>query len=194
MRPTLLMLALLLVAGSAGLVWPTATGTANARFPRVAAAAPVTYDRVSPPVAAVVTPDSTALPARSGGGRRIVYSLSRQRVWLVGASGHVQRSYLVSGKLRDPAPRAYRVYSTARWTRSAVSPETMRLMVRFTHGRHRGAPIGFHTIPRDRRGHPAQQVSQLGQPMSHGCIRQRWSDALALWRFAHVGTRVVVTR
>jgi hypothetical protein len=188
------MLSLLLVAASAGMVWPTATGTATARAPYVPAAGPVTSDRVTPAVETTAAADPRALPARSGAGRRVVYSLSGQRVWLVGASGHVQRSYLVSGKLRDPGPRAYRVYSKSRWTRSAVSPETMRLMVRFTHGRHRGAPIGFHTIPRDRRGRPAQQVSQLGQPISHGCIRQRWSDALALWRFAHVGTRVVVIR
>jgi lipoprotein-anchoring transpeptidase ErfK/SrfK len=29
--------------------------------------------------------------------------------------------------------------------------------------------------------------------MSHGCIRQARPDARALWRFAPVGTQVVVT-
>jgi hypothetical protein len=123
-----------------------------------------------------------------------VYSRSAQRVWLVRASGTVARTYLVSGRLREPRVRSYRVYSRSRWARSAVSPETMRLMVRFVPGRKGSAAIGFHTIPRDRRGRPAQSAAQLGLPISHGCVRQRWSDALALWRFAPVGTRVVVTR
>jgi len=30
--------------------------------------------------------------------------------------------------------------------------------------------------------------------VSHGCVRQRTSDAAALWAFARVGTRVVVVR
>jgi len=37
-----------------------------------------------------------------------------------------------------------------------------------------------------------QSVSQLGVPQSHGCIRQRRTDAIALWRFAPLGTTVVV--
>ena len=37
-----------------------------------------------------------------------------------------------------------------------------------------------------------QTVGQLGTPLSHGCIRQRTADAKALWRFAPVGTTVVV--
>lgn len=137
---------------------------------------------------------STALPRRSGTGRRVVYSLSRQRVWAVGVSGIVRRTYLVSGRLSQPDPRAYRVYSKSRWTSSTVSAETMQYMIRFAHGERTGTPIGFHSIPRDRSGHLAQRVSDLGKPLSAGCIRQRLRDAAYLWDFAHVGTRVVVTR
>jgi lipoprotein-anchoring transpeptidase ErfK/SrfK len=56
-----------------------------------------------------------------------------------------------------------------------------------------GTPIGFHSIPRDYSGHPAQSVDDLGKPLSHGCIRQRLRDAAYLWHFAAVDTRVVVT-
>jgi lipoprotein-anchoring transpeptidase ErfK/SrfK len=38
-----------------------------------------------------------------------------------------------------------------------------------------------------------QSVDQLGTPLSHGCIRQRRADAIALWRFAPLGATVVVT-
>jgi lipoprotein-anchoring transpeptidase ErfK/SrfK len=39
---------------------------------------------------------------------------------------------------------------------------------------------------------PLQSVGQLGTPESHGCIRQRTPDAIALWDYAPVGTKVVV--
>jgi lipoprotein-anchoring transpeptidase ErfK/SrfK len=38
-----------------------------------------------------------------------------------------------------------------------------------------------------------QTVSELGTPLSHGCIRQRRADAKLLWAFAPLGTTVVVT-
>lgn len=149
-------------------------------------------------VGAIATPGvddtATVLPRRSGVGHRVVYSLSAQRVWTVGGRGRVQRTYLVSGQLSQPGPGTYRVYSRSRWTSSSVSPETMQYMVRFAHGLRTGAPIGFHSIPQDGRGRLTQSVDDLGRPLSHGCVRQRLADARFLWRFAPVGTRVVVTR
>jgi lipoprotein-anchoring transpeptidase ErfK/SrfK len=136
----------------------------------------------------------TDLPRNSGTGRRVVYSVSLQRVWAVGELGRVQRTYLVSGRLSQPGAGHFRVYSRSRWTVSSVSAETMQYMVRFAHGARTGAPIGFHSIPRDYRGHPAQSVAELGKPLSAGCIRQRLRDAEFLWDFAHVGTTVVVTQ
>ena len=38
-----------------------------------------------------------------------------------------------------------------------------------------------------------QTVAELGTPLSHGCIRQKRADAIALWDFAPLGTTVVVT-
>ena len=38
-----------------------------------------------------------------------------------------------------------------------------------------------------------QTVDELGTPLSHGCIRQQRADAIALWEFAPLGTKVVVT-
>ena len=43
----------------------------------------------------------TALPADSGTGRRVVFSISEQRVWLVESSEDVSRTYLVSGSVTD---------------------------------------------------------------------------------------------
>src|SRR3954452_14568439 len=43
------------------------------------------------------TQDDTDVPADTGWGKRIVFDMSDQRVWLVGADDEVRRTYLVSG-------------------------------------------------------------------------------------------------
>jgi len=138
------------------------------------------------------TPDTgTALPDGSGTGRRIVFDQSDQRVWLVEESGAVARTYLVSGSVTDNLlPGTYAVYSKARWAVGIQDSGVMEYMVRFTEGDN--AAIGFHSIP-TKNGVPLQTKSQLGTAQSHGCIRQKLSDALALWNFAPEGTEVVVT-
>ena len=144
-----------------------------------------------------VAPDARAadppgLPADSGTGRRVVYSLSQQRVWLVAETPEgekVEHTYLVSGRKGYPKPGTYSVFSTSRHTRAGSL--RMEYMVRFT--RSRRTNVGFHSIPVNRRGAPIQSEAELGQYRSRGCVRQRLSDAAYLWNFAPVGTKVVVT-
>ena len=132
-------------------------------------------------------------PARSGSGRRVVFDMSAQQVWLVRDGGSVLDTYPVSGSTTDNLkPGRYAVYSRSERATSYDYASTMRWMVRFTESTR--AAIGFHSIPHDLAGEPLQTVSQLGTPQSHGCIRQRPRDAKTLWDFAPVGTRVVVVR
>lgn len=141
----------------------------------------------APPTAAA---DPAALPPDAGTGRRVVFSIGAQRVWLVDADDAVQATYLVSGSVTDNlALGRYDVYSRSRWAVGVDDSGTMQYFVRFAHGRH--AAIGFHSIP-TKHGRPLQTEAQLGTPQSHGCIRQRLSDAAAMWAFAPVGTDVVV--
>ncbi len=138
---------------------------------------------------------STALPADSGEGRRVVFSESRQRVWLVqperSGADRVLRTYLVSGSIYDNLdPGTYEVYSRSEQAYGIDDSGTMKYFVRFTRGEN--AAIGFHDIPIDD-GEPVQTKAQLGTPLSHGCIRQVRADAKALWAFAPLGTTVVVT-
>ncbi|WP_151083055.1 L,D-transpeptidase [Nocardioides cynanchi] len=131
------------------------------------------------------------LPAASGSGRRIVFSQHLQRVWLVGAHDTTRRTYLASGSLTDNLqPGHYAVTQRERHAIGIDDSGTMQYFVVFTAG-PTGAAIGFHSIP-VKDGHLVQTVSQLGTPQSHGCIRQWKPDAVALWHFAPVGTRVVV--
>lgn len=141
---------------------------------------------VSPPA------DATALPADSGSGRRAVFSQTAQRVWIVGSDGTVERTYPVSGSDEDNLrPGTYHVYGKSRWAVGIDDSGTMQYFVRFAHGTDNGASIGFHTIP-VKDGKPVQTVAQLGQRLSHGCIRQKTGDAIAMWDFASVGTEVDV--
>ncbi len=132
------------------------------------------------------------LPPDSGTGRRVVYSEEQQRVWLVGENGRVRHTHLVSGSVYDNLdPGTYQVYSRSMNAVGIDDSGTMKYFVRFTQGDN-GAAIGFHDIPVDD-GALVQTVAQLGTPLSHGCIRQRRSDAIRLWEFAPLGTTVVVT-
>jgi lipoprotein-anchoring transpeptidase ErfK/SrfK len=131
------------------------------------------------------------LPADSGEGRRVVFSEGQQRVWLVGTGDRVQHTYLVSGSVYDNLdPGTYSVYSRSEQAWGIDDSGSMKYFVRFAHGDN--AAIGFHDIPIDD-GEPVQTVSELGTPLSHGCIRQRRADAKLLWAFAPLGTTVVVT-
>ena len=101
------------------------------------------------------------------------------------------RTYLVSGSVYDNLdPGTYSVYSRSQQAWGIDDSGTMQYFVRFAHGDN--AAIGFHDIPVDE-GRKVQSVADLGTPQSHGCIRQKRADAIALWDFAPLGTTVVVT-
>ena len=136
--------------------------------------------------------ESDALPAHSGEGRRIVFSETAQRVWLVADGEKVERTYLVSGsKFDNLNPGTYSVLSKSRYATAFDYSGSMEYFVRFATGFT--APIGFHTVPVDNAGRPEQSKEELGTPKSAGCVRQWRDDAIALWTFAPVGTKVVVT-
>lgn len=143
-----------------------------------------------PPEQPPPQPQYPPLPPDSGHGKRIVYSVEAQRVWIVEADERVSGSWLVSGRKGIPKPGDYRVYSRSRW--SSAGSVRMEFMMRFVKTRRQA--IGFHAIPVDRRGRPIQSEDELGQPRSKGCVRQKRSDAERLWNWAPDGTAVRVTR
>ncbi|MDQ1614394.1 MAG: hypothetical protein QOJ60_333 [Actinomycetota bacterium] len=137
------------------------------------------------------TPRQPGVPPGTGTGKRIVLDMSDQRVWLVSQSGKTLRTYLVSGSVTDNLkPGSYTVFSRSLHAIGIGDTGTMMYMVRFAYGQN--SALGFHDIP-VKDGHRVQTRAQLGTPQSHGCIRQARPDAKALWRFAPLNTRVVVT-
>lgn len=144
--------------------------------------------------AALLFPTSAPAISVAGSeyGNRIVFDLSRQRVWLVNESAGWVKTYLVSGSKYDyhHRPGVYKVFSKSRTTTSYLGNATMNYMVRFDRGKT--ANIGFHDIPKYKDGSFAQTEQQLGTPLSDGCVRQRLSNAKTLYEFAEVGTPVIV--
>lgn len=163
---------------------PATTPTRSA--PKKAETVRSKVEKVAPAV------DTDPAPPRgSGEGRRIVFDQGDQRVWLIDDDG-VERTYRVSGsRFENLKPGSYVVQSKSRHATAFDASGTMEYFVRFATGF--SEPIGFHSVPRDNDGRLEQTKAQLGQRLSAGCVRQWEPDAIALWDFAPVGTKVVVT-
>ena len=131
------------------------------------------------------------VPVRSGTGRRIVYANRQQRVWVINENNEVVRTFLVSGMLGQPGKGTFRVFSKSP---TSYSPEfagvTFRYMTRFAIGRN-GGNIGFHEIP-VRNNKPMQTVEELGAFKGSGCLRSSTQDAIFIYQWAKIGTKVVV--
>ncbi len=123
-----------------------------------------------------------------GSGKRIIYSNTEQRVWLVEADGTLAKTHAVSGRAGVPMPGTYAVFSKSVKAWAAYGGITMTHMVRFAHGRR--LPYGFHSIPVYPDGRPLQLEAELGTFQSAGCVRQRMEDAIFLYAWAEIGTTV----
>ncbi|MFQ5967474.1 MAG: L,D-transpeptidase [Acidimicrobiia bacterium] len=132
------------------------------------------------------------VPADTGSGRRIVYDKSDQRIWIISETERVLDSYLVSGKLSEPRPGTYRVYSKSPNAVAFYQGITMKWMVRFAYGSVNGISIGFHDLPLYADGTPMMTHEQFGTPLSGGCVRQPDHKARSLYAWADIGTTVVV--
>ncbi|WP_322724753.1 hypothetical protein [Streptomyces spongiae] len=125
-----------------------------------------------------------AVPDRSGTGKRVVYSLTDDRVWLVGTDNKATRTFEVTPSTVDPAPATYKVTSrTNSTTGSDGTP--IEHVVRFTTVD--GVVIGFSAAVDGSTPEP--------DPTSKtGGIRESRKDGNALWQFATIGRPVVVVK
>nr|WP_219090261.1 L,D-transpeptidase [Streptomyces sp. JJ38] len=139
----------------------------------------------SPSPSAGPEQEAPGLPAESGEGRRVVYSLADDRVWLVGADGSVLRTYGVTPGTLDPVAGVYTV--TSRDERvTGTDGVPVQHVVRFTT--LAGTGIGFSAPVEDGR----QPVAEPGKKT--GGIRESRADGAAMWEFATLDTPVVVVR
>ena len=128
------------------------------------------------------TTSANPVPAGSGSGKRVVYSLSARRVWLVDGSGTVQTSFAVQPSAVSPSPGDYTVYNTIAGPIVGSDGTQIENIVLFS-----GHPvvIGFSAAVDGSMASPA--------PGKHtGGIRESVDDSKAVYAFATQSTKVVV--
>jgi hypothetical protein len=123
-----------------------------------------------------------ALPAASGKGRRVVYSLSGKRVWLVDSKGRATRTYKVAPSTVSPPLGTYPVTSRSV---SVTGSDGIAIehVVRF-------ADVDSVVI-----GFSAAVDGSVPDPDSSkktGGVRESREDGAAMWDFALHGTKIVV--
>lgn len=126
-------------------------------------------------------------------GKRIVYDKALMTVWLMNKNNEVVARYPVVGRFDRPAKGVYRVYSKSPKSGNPFSKVTFNWMVRFAWGLDSTASIGFHDIPMYYDGTMMHSQKQLGMAIARGgCVRLAPEAARHIYRFADVGTKVVV--
>lgn len=130
-------------------------------------------------------------PPDANVGKRLVYCNSCQTAWMIDETNYVVWSFKVSGRRGMPAAGTYHVFRKLEMGRSKSHPD-LRLpyFVGFTWGST--TDIGFHGIPLRPDNSQIESDSQLGQPLSSGCVRVSQLMAKAIYDFAPIGTTVVV--
>ncbi|MEV0638821.1 hypothetical protein AB0I77_28540 [Streptomyces sp. NPDC050619] len=139
---------------------------------------------MAPSQAPRVRRDPAALPAGSGAGARVVYSVDDDRVWLVGADNKVKRTFKVTPGTVDPARGTYTVTSRS-GSVTGTDGVPVEHVVRFTSVN--GVPIGFSAAV-------GGATPTADANARTGGIRESRADGDAMWRFATIGEKVVVVR
>jgi hypothetical protein len=173
-----------------GVLAVQANGSAPGKAPAqtVAKPQPASTNQSGQPVAPAPDPQ-LALPAASGKGKRVVYSVSKARVWLVGADEKVQMTAQVVPGTVTPAPGTYTV---SKWYNTNQGADGAAVQYEVLWGPAKSPrEFGFDAIaslpPDQMPGKPAAGTKTGG-------VRLTQNDALAVWQFATTakGTQVVV--
>ncbi len=127
------------------------------------------------------------------GTKRVVYDKALMTVWLIKADNTVVARYPVVGRWDRPAAGTYHVFSKSTKAFNPNSKVTFNHMVRFTYGPDTKSAIGLHAIPKYYDGTMMHSTKQLGLPIARGgCVRLSEEAAAHVYKFAKVGTLVVV--
>jgi hypothetical protein len=173
-----------------GVLAVQANGSAPNKAPTQAAAKqqPVASTNQSGQPVAPAPDPQLVLPTASGKGKRVVYSLSKARVWLVGADEKVQMTAQVVPGTVTPSPGTYTV---ATWYNTHQGADGAAVQYDVLWG-SKGSPreFGFDAIA----ALPADQMpSKPAAGSKTGGVRLTQNDALAVWQFATAkGTQVIV--
>ncbi|MEU0985625.1 L,D-transpeptidase [Streptomyces sp. NPDC005953] len=126
--------------------------------------------------------DPLALPVNSGSGLRVVYALSERRVWLVTAGNKVSTTFAVMPSPVNPPPGAYAVTSRSGQV-DGSDGTAIEHVVRFANVND--VPIGFSAAVSGAMTAPDPSKKTGG-------VRMKRADGDAMWRFATIGTKIIV--
>lgn len=159
-----------------------ASATAPAHPPKAAAQEPA--PAASPAAAGKQDPAKPVpVPEGSGTGVRVVYSVGQKRVWLVTDAGQPPKSFLVMPSTVHPKPGTYLVGSrSGSVTGSDGVP--IEHVVRFATAE--GVAVGFSARVDGATPEPDPNKKTGG-------IRMTRADGDAMWAFATISSKVVVT-
>ncbi|MGO4457730.1 hypothetical protein AB4039_10535 [Streptomyces sp. M-16] len=157
-----------------------ASATAPAHPVKAAPQAPAAHQDQPPAKQDPAKP--AAVPADSGTGMRVVYSVSQKRVWLVAEDGRDPKSFAVTPSTVHPAPGSYAVGSRS-GTVTGTDGVAIEHVVRFASTD--GIAIGFSA--RVDGSMPAPDPAK-----KTGGIRMTRADGDAMWAFATISSKVVV--
>ncbi|MEV8537439.1 hypothetical protein [Streptomyces sp. NPDC051572] len=150
------------------------TGAAASASPAAAAAKKAPRDKKNP----------AALPAGSGKGERVVYSVDDDRVWLVAENNKVNRTFKVTPGTVDPPTGTYPVTSRSN-SITGTDGTPIQHVVRFTNADN--VAIGFSAAVSGATDDPDPTTKSGG-------IRESIEDGAAMWEFATIGQSIVVIR
>jgi hypothetical protein len=133
-----------------------------------------------------------AVPADSGTGRRIVWSKSANRVWLVTGKGRVAATFQVVDNDRKTPTGRYRI-QRRNYSARSFSGSALDQFLGFYQRPGHTAWIGLHAVPR-RAGHYTRALGSIGPGgrQTPGCVYESPQDAKTTWKFARIGTPVTV--
>ncbi|MEU3996275.1 hypothetical protein AB0E76_10715 [Streptomyces fungicidicus] len=179
--------------------WAWVTGLTTGAIAAVVVLA-VQADQGTKPTAATTRPSASAtadakpsaepeekrpvtVPADSGTGRRIVYSLGQKRVWLVDASDAARRSFAVWPGTVSPDPGTYAIGKRTEATTGSDGVPVEHIMY---FAQKSGVFVAFSNAVDGSSPPPADPGVQTGG------IRIAKPDGKALWTFGTAGTAVRV--
>ncbi|MFC4032933.1 hypothetical protein ACFO3J_15750 [Streptomyces polygonati] len=123
-----------------------------------------------------------AVPADSGSGKRVVYSVARDRVWLIDDHERLLRTFPVHSGAVHPAPGPHRVFARRAL---GVGGDGRKVQHIVLFARTPTANIGFSETL-DGSFQPPAPAKRTG------AIRETRSDGTELWQRATIGSRVEV--
>ncbi|OIJ69941.1 hypothetical protein WN71_000600 [Streptomyces mangrovisoli] len=177
-----------LTVGATAAVLVLAAQANHGTHPTASATRPHATASASPHASTTHAPkkkaSAAAVPASSGSGRRVVYSLAQKRVWLVDGDDVASRTFTVWPGTVSPDPGSYTV-SVRRDSTTGSDGVKIEHIVYFAA--KSGLNIAFSNAVDGSEPSPASGTQTGG-------IRMHTADGAALWTFGSTGTKVTVVK